>query len=161
VLQFTLPGSPNLYYGSEVGLAGGDDPEMRGPMRWDRVEAGHPQLAWTRQLVALRKQHRALRVGDYRTLVSRELFAFQRYTDRAQDSVFVIANPSAHEVSETLLVTDSKAMDGSNLVDLLGQGVTAGISAALMPVKVPAHTVLVLKHQGNRGDGYNNYKRVR
>ena len=160
VLQFTLPGSPNLYYGSEVGLVGGDDPEMRGPMRWDRVEAGHPQLAWTKQLVALRKQHRALRVGDYRTLVSRELFAFQRYTDRAQDSVFVIANPTAHEVSETLLVTDSKAMDGSNLVDLLGQGVTASISAALMPVKVPPHTVLVLKHQGNRGDGYSNYKRV-
>ena len=30
VLQFTLPGSPNLYYGTELDMPGGDDPEMRG-----------------------------------------------------------------------------------------------------------------------------------
>ena len=46
-LQFTLPGAVNLYYGTEVAMEGGDDPEMRGPMRWDRVAAGHPDLAWT------------------------------------------------------------------------------------------------------------------
>ncbi len=39
VLQFTLPGAVNLYYGTEVAMEGGDDPEMRGPMRWDRVAA--------------------------------------------------------------------------------------------------------------------------
>jgi cyclomaltodextrinase len=42
VLQFTLPGSPNLYYGSEVGMTGGDDPEMRAPMRWDLVATTTP-----------------------------------------------------------------------------------------------------------------------
>ena len=35
VLQFTLPGSPNLYYGSELGMEGGGDPANRAPMRWD------------------------------------------------------------------------------------------------------------------------------
>jgi cyclomaltodextrinase / maltogenic alpha-amylase / neopullulanase len=160
VLQFTLPGSPNLYYGSEVGMTGGNDPEMRGPMRWDRVDQGHPQLAWTRQLIALRRQHRALRIGDYRTLVARELFAFERYTDRARESVFVVANPQAHEVSETLLVTSSKVMDGSNLVDQLGQVRPTTLQGALMQVQVPAHAVLVLRHQDARTDGYSNYKRV-
>ena len=160
VLQFTLPGSPNLYYGSEVGMTGGEDPEMRGPMRWDLVDAGHPQLAWTRQLVALRKQHRALRVGDWRPIESRSLFAFERHTDRALDSVFVVANAQPHAVSEQLLVPDSKVMDGWNMVDLLGQARPTSIHAALMPVTVPAHTVLVLKHQDARNDGYSNYKRV-
>ncbi len=160
VLQFTLPGSPNLYYGSEVGMTGGPDPEMRAPMRWDRVEAGHPQLAWTKQLIALRKAHRALRVGDYRTLVARELFAFERHTDRVADSVFVVANPQAHEVAETVLVTDSKVMDASHFVDLLGQVPPVTVHAALMQLKVPAHTVLVLKHQDARSDGYSNHKRV-
>ena len=37
VLQFTLPGSPNLYYGSELDMSGAGDPEMRAPMRWDLV----------------------------------------------------------------------------------------------------------------------------
>jgi cyclomaltodextrinase / maltogenic alpha-amylase / neopullulanase len=159
VLQFTLPGAPNLYYGSEVGQTGGDDPEMRGPMAWDRVKAGHPQLAWTKKLIALR-QHRALRVGDYKRLESRELFAFQRHTDKALDSVFIIANPNAHAVSELILVSDSKTMDGLQMVDLLGQIEPVTAHSALLPVTVPAHTVLVLKPTNNRKDGYSNYKRV-
>lgn len=161
VLQFTLPGSPNLYYGSEVGMEGGPDPEMRGPMRWDRVDAGHPQLAWTRRLVALHRNERALRVGDFRTLVARELLAFERHTDRAGDAVFVVANPHEREVRETIMVTDSMVMDGSTMVDLLGQVEPTTVHAMLMPVTVPPHTVLVLKHQGRRTDGYSNYKRVR
>ena len=159
VLQFTLPGSPNLYYGSEVGMRGGDDPEMRGPMRWDLVAAGPAQLAWTRQLIALR-QHRALRVGDWRVLVSHELLAFERYTDRAADAVIVVANPGAKAVQETVLLSDSKVMDGSRWVDLLGQAPPATVHAALLEVEVPAHTALVLQRQGQRSDGYSNYKRV-
>jgi len=30
-LQFSIPGSPCLYYGVEVGMEGGDDPANRGP----------------------------------------------------------------------------------------------------------------------------------
>jgi len=162
VLQFTLPGSPNLYYGSEVGMTGGADPGMRAPMRWDRVESGHAQLEWTRRLVALR-EHRALRVGDFRTLVSRELFAFERHTDRALDAVLVVANPSDRAVDEWLLVTDSKIMDLTLFEDLLGQVAPVAVNAAMLTLTVPAHTVLVLKPvppQRARGDGYSNYKRV-
>jgi glycosidase len=163
VLQFTLPGSPNLYYGSEVGMTGGDDPEMRGPMRWDLVEAGHPQLAWTQQLIAMRKAQRALRIGDFRTLVTREVFGFERYTDRALDAVLVLANPSARPVQELVLVPDAKLMDGTVLEDLLGQIAPVSLHAALLPVTVPAHTTLVLKPvppSRARQDGYDNYKRV-
>jgi hypothetical protein len=45
VLQFTLPGAPNLYYGSELGMTGGDDPEMRAPMRWDLAARRQPRPA--------------------------------------------------------------------------------------------------------------------
>ena len=159
VLQFTLPGSPNLYYGSEVGQTGGDDPEMRGPMRWDLVEQNHPQLAWTKQLTALRRQ-RALRVGDYRRLATRELFAFERHTDRARDSVVVVANPGSRPVTDLVLMRDSKLMDASHMVDLLGQIEPVTAHAALMPITVPAHTAVVLQHRSNRDDGYDNYKRV-
>ena len=40
-----------------------DDPEMRAPTRWDQVTEDNPDLQWTRQLIALRKAQRALRVG--------------------------------------------------------------------------------------------------
>ncbi|MCE2660070.1 MAG: alpha-glucosidase C-terminal domain-containing protein, partial [Rubrivivax sp.] len=111
----------------------------------------------------LRRDHRALRVGDYRPLVAREAFAFQRFTDRALDSVFVLANPSAQPVKEWVLLSDSKLMDGTVLEDLLGQVEPITVHSALLPVTVPPNTVLVLKPvppERARGDGYNNYKRV-
>jgi glycosidase len=162
LLQFTLPGSPNLYYGSELDMPGGDDPEMRAPMRWDLVTADNPALRWTKQLIGLRRQHRALRVGDYRTIEARRLFAFERRTDRVADTVLVIVNNEAVEVTETLLVPDSKLMDSTVLVDLIGNGPSAPLRlwASLLEVSVPARTVWVLKPEVAPPGGYSNYKRV-
>ncbi|MBP6902009.1 MAG: alpha-glucosidase C-terminal domain-containing protein [Burkholderiaceae bacterium] len=160
VLQFTLPGSVNLYYGSEVGMEGDDDPEMRGAMRWDRVAAGHPELAWTQQLVALRKKHRALRVGDFRTLeASGNVIAFQRHTDRVADSVLVLVNPSGSEQRSTVLVTDSKLMDGETLVDVLG-GRAFSLQGALLQTTLPPQSAFVLTPRLATPGGYSNFKRV-
>jgi cyclomaltodextrinase / maltogenic alpha-amylase / neopullulanase len=161
VLQFTLPGAPNLYYGSEVGMTGGDDPEMRGPMRWDLVAASHPALQWTRQLVAIHQQHRALRVGNFRLAEATRLLAFERYTDRAADTVFVIANPSAAEVRETVMLTNSKIMDNTRLVNLLApQAAPLRVSSALLHLTLAPHQVLVLMPDLTPVGGYSNYKRV-
>ena len=120
VLQFTLPGAPNLYYGCEVGMAGGDDPEMRAPMRWDLVTEDNPTLAWTRQLIDLHQSHRALRVGQFRALTTDRLIGFERHTDRIADSVFVLANPSAESVTEWVQLPNSKLMNPFWMLDLLG-----------------------------------------
>ena len=55
ILQFTLPGAPNIYYGSEFGMTGDGDPENRGPMRWD-LRCGNPELVCIKKLFALRKE---------------------------------------------------------------------------------------------------------
>ena len=36
--QFTFPGAPHIWYGDEVGMWGGDDPDCRKPMIWDDIE---------------------------------------------------------------------------------------------------------------------------
>ncbi len=45
-IQFTLPGAPQIYYGDEAGMWGGDDPDCRKPMVWKEFkyekEATHP-----------------------------------------------------------------------------------------------------------------------
>ncbi len=163
VLQFTLPGAPNLYYGDEVGMEGGDDPAMRGPMRWDRVEAGHEDLAWTRRLAALHREHRALRVGEYRPIVARTLVAFERHTDRAADARLVLVNATDAPVTETLMVGDSKMMDGTTWTDLLGQaeGVSLRAWSSLVEATLPPKTALVLGPETQPPGGYTPYKRVR
>ena len=63
-LQYTLPGSPSVYYGDEAGMAGHKDPFNRRTYPWgkeDPIMLGH-----FRQLGRLRKEQDALRLGDIR-----------------------------------------------------------------------------------------------
>ncbi len=161
MLQFTLPGSPNLYYGSELGMTGGEDPEMRAPMRWDWVNDENAELKWMRQLISLRKQHRALRIGNFRPITAYQLFAFERYTDRVEDSVFVIVNPSRAEVTETVLLANSKLMNGGAMIHLLGTSTKPiNMSASLLTLTVPSGGYLVIKPDVKGAGGYTAYKRV-
>ena len=162
VLQFTLPGAPNLYYGGELDMTGGDDPEMRAPMRWDLVTPRNAALAWTKRLIAMRRGHRALRVGNYRTISSDRLFAFERHTDRAADTVLVVVNAGDETVTETLMVANSKLMDSTRLLDLLNPDGTDGLRvwSALLDVTMPPKTARVFGLDTAPPGGYTNYKRV-
>ena len=62
VLQFTLPGSPSIYYGDEAGMEGGKDPFNRRTYPWGREDP--TLLAHFRALGQLRKTYAALRLGE-------------------------------------------------------------------------------------------------
>jgi len=61
-LQYTLPGSPSLYYGDEALMEGSKDPFNRRPYPWGRED--RELLSHFRRLGALRKGEVALRLGD-------------------------------------------------------------------------------------------------
>ena len=61
-LQYTLPGSPSLYYGDEALMEGGKDPFNRRPYPWGK-EDRELRKHFCR-LGALRKAEEALRLGD-------------------------------------------------------------------------------------------------
>jgi glycosidase len=69
VFLFTSPGVPLLYYGDEIGLAGGGDPDNRRFMQWTGLSAD--QL-WLRARIGalgkLRQDHPALRRGSRTSL---------------------------------------------------------------------------------------------
>ena len=66
-LLLSLPGSPCIYYGSEVLLAGGNDPDCRRCMPWQAIEAGEyaGPMSMMRQLIALRHTHPAMTASGY------------------------------------------------------------------------------------------------
>ena len=69
LLLFSFPGAPCIFYGQEIGLAGGMPPDNRrgfpAPSEWSGAA-----LALHRRLIALRRAHPALRTGAYRTLAA-------------------------------------------------------------------------------------------
>ncbi|MDR0199473.1 MAG: glycoside hydrolase family 13 protein [Streptococcaceae bacterium] len=54
------PGSPCIYYGDEVGLTGGMDPDCRRPMIWDEDKQDKDLYAFFKDLVAFRKENAEL-----------------------------------------------------------------------------------------------------
>ena len=63
-LQYTLPGSPSIYYGDEAGLEGHKDPFNRRTYPWGKEDT--ELLAFFKGLGRLRKKCDALRLGDIR-----------------------------------------------------------------------------------------------
>lgn len=68
----SYPGAPAIYYGDEIGLQGGKDPECRGAFPWNEKEWQVGLRDWLRQLIAIRKHTPALRRGDFRRLLADE-----------------------------------------------------------------------------------------
>ena len=164
VLQFTLPGAPNLYYGSELGMTGGLDPENRAPMRWDLVQDDNPDLVWTNKLISLRKQHRALRIGNFRLVEAERFLAFERYTDRVLETVIVIANPSSTTITERVLIANAALMAYTPMFDALAPKDNRPVSmmeAGSLTVTLDPETVMVLVPGEQSLGGYSRYKRVR
>lgn len=158
-LEFTLPGAPVIYYGSELGMTGGDDPAMRAPMRWDLVTPENKDLTWVHKLIDIRKNHPALRYGQFKLLDSEKLLAFERNGDKALDTAIVVVNPTDQTIKERLSTRAGWIMNYTALGDLLSADkftVEQGTFAAT----VPARTARILVPLNEPYKGYTPYKRA-
>ena len=64
-ILFFLPGAPCIYYGDEIGMEGGKDPDNRRSFPWDKLSDGRrsPVFRFLNELIALRNRERVLRDG--------------------------------------------------------------------------------------------------
>lgn len=64
---FTMPGSPCIYYGTEIAMEGDFDPDNRRCMPWDEIEAGKfaSRIEIISKLIHLRKQEPLLRSRNF------------------------------------------------------------------------------------------------
>ncbi len=67
---FAYPGAPAIYYGDEVGLEGGKDPDCRRAFPWDPADWKTDLRLWIQALIAVRKARPSLRRGDYTRLLA-------------------------------------------------------------------------------------------
>ena len=87
----TVPGAPCLYYGDEVGLDGGPDPDCRKAFPWSEADWDHDLRRHVKRCIALRTEHAALRRGDFTRLLAQDgVYAFARR--HVDDVVIVVFN---------------------------------------------------------------------
>ncbi|MCC7164648.1 MAG: glycoside hydrolase family 13 protein [Anaerolineae bacterium] len=111
---FTYPGAPTLYYGDEIGIEGGKDPDCRRGMVWDRAQWDMDLWETARNLIALRKKYRVFRrPGGYARLHDQGMvYAFARELEG--EIAIVILNAGAQPASLDLQVS-SILKDGTQL----------------------------------------------
>jgi glycosidase len=146
------PGVPFIYYGEEIGMMGSKpDEDIRLPMQWagDSFRAGFTSgtpwrapfsdfeernvalqtddpdslLSHYRDLIHLRHNHEALRVGDWVLVETNpnSLYAAIRYTD--QEIVLVLINSSVNEITDYDLNLQMGPLAGEAAATLLfGEG---------------------------------------
>lgn len=120
LLQLTYPGAPCIYYGNEIGLEGGQDPHCRRAFEWDPNKRDENMRTFYKRLLALRRDHIALRRGDYQTVLvhnDKGIFAYIRTFEN--ERVLVAFNRSRAEQSITL---DADAMGGAKWNSWLDSG---------------------------------------
>ncbi len=159
IFQMTYLGAPMIYYGDEVGLWGGNDPDCRKPMLWsdieyadevfapdmrtrhepDRVVPNRELLAHYRKLISIRAAHPALQRGAYATLLAdddAEVFAFTRTLGKAQ--VVVVLNSADEATTMTVPVRAAGVWR-----DVLNGGTVASTDAGLR-IALPAKWAAIL-----------------
>jgi len=79
LFMFTIPGAPCIYYGDEIGLDGGHDPDCRKSFPWEKSKWDVELLDYVKACVALRKAHPELRRGGHKRLFAEDgVCAFAR-----------------------------------------------------------------------------------
>ena len=72
-LQYTYIGIPYIYYGTEVGMKGTNDPYSRRCMVWDEDKQDSDLLYYYKKLNSLRKEHKALIHGNFKLVEARDM----------------------------------------------------------------------------------------
>jgi len=160
-IQFSMPGAPQIYYGDEAGMWGGDDPDCRKPMVWpddtyedetvhpfgikrilDKVKFNDELFNWIKNLARIRNDNRALSLGtiDF-DIIDNDASVLSYRRKLENDEVLVVVNRNPVEVeinSISVKFLESKA-DWKDLIT--GVKISKGNSI----VKLDPYQILILK----------------
>ncbi|WP_245896065.1 glycoside hydrolase family 13 protein [Deinococcus irradiatisoli] len=90
--QMTYVGAPCIYYGDEIALPGGPDPDCRRAFPWEKPESWNREvMQHLQRLTEARSHSAALRRGDFTVLHAQgELLAFRR--EFAGECAYILMN---------------------------------------------------------------------
>jgi glycosidase len=144
LFQMTFPGSPCIYYGDEIGMKGGQDPLCRGAFPWNGAIWNTDLLNWTKQCVAIRHEHSALRTGEFRTLLAsteHHVYAFARWNE--EERLIIVINSSSTNQRLDIPVR-VMPLETTTLRNLLGNQEYHVQGGMIKSVEVPGRSGLVL-----------------
>ncbi|MFM4649756.1 maltodextrin glucosidase [Aeromonas bivalvium] len=141
-LLLTYIGAPCIYYGDEVGLSGGNDPDCRRCFPWDSTAWDHVLHEHYRRLTQIRRQRPSLRRGDAQTLYAgAHSYVFARTLQ--SDQVVVACNRHPTEPRTISLPLWQTASPASRFTDAFN-GDKFEVVQGEVQLTIPANSARVL-----------------
>ncbi|MEN1989789.1 alpha-glycosidase [Paenibacillus hubeiensis] len=140
LFQFSYMGAPCIYYGDEIGLEGGGDPECRRCMEWDEAKQDRELLDFYKTIIALRHAHPALRAKGSIRFPQASPGGSQLVLERQSDEerILVLFNRS-----EETAMFELEAGEGE-WADLLESDHRIALEGGTLAVELPAYGYAVL-----------------
>lgn len=132
VVLLTWAGTPSVYYGDELGMTGGRDPQNRLGMQWQKATPDNPTLNHYTRLIQARRTSKALQSGHPVRIASDPAQDYVAYGRLAEnDAALVFLNRSERPVliDHRLPAGLAQALQGKTLTDAL-TGRSAQVSAS-------------------------------
>lgn len=139
----TWVGTPSIYYGEEIGMQGGADPENRRGMEWNRVTSEEPVLSFYRKMIAIRQSSRALQSGEPIFLTANDqedTLAFARVSPDEQAIVALNRSSSAR----TFQVSLPHQIASRRFVDAMTGG-KISVTGNRLRLTVPTKSAVILR----------------
>ena len=147
--QMTMPGTPIIYYGTEVGLTGAGDPECRKAFPWHQPETwDRDLLAHVQWLVRLRREHEVLRRGHCIQLRARNsVLAFKR---TLYGGIALVIFNAGHSDTRVQLANVGGTARDFALTDARDGSTVHCIDGRFEPIPVPPRDVRILVGREDR-----------
>lgn len=143
LFMFTYPGAPCLYYGDEIGLTGGHDPDCRKGFPWDDAKWNYDLLNYTKAVIALRKEHTSLRRGSYQRLYSEgRAFAFGR---KYEETALVVILNTGDGPAKSVFSIEALATENPNPATIFGPDAQPQIENNLLHIEIPPRKGIVIR----------------
>ncbi len=157
VAQFTVPGVPLIYYGEEIGMDGGPDPDCRRPMIWEESRWDRATQQFYKDLIAIRQSRPELQHGRI-TPVESDGLVFLRHTDRPDQVALVAINRGDRPLDQIVLTPHSHLYHALPLKNLLAPERVVNMEAGNFRVTLPPWSAGIFVPDDTRMRAYQFYK---
>lgn len=148
VALFAWPGVPCIYYGDELGMTGGIDPDNRRGMRWDLNTDKNEFKSLYQKLISVRKNCQALQSGDPLPLLAENRIQVSAFTRTGQKDFAIAAFNRSDDIQEVELdLKQLKAPTSTPLVDVVSGKALSFSGDTRLRLRLPAKSAALVVPQ--------------